>query len=361
MKVCFISLSAYPFFNTQIEAAFGGAERDLYLLATELAKDKEYEVSFVLGDYGQEKVEFRENVRLIKSAQITRNLFMQAPQIWRALHLADADIYMSKACSLGTVLNAIFCKYYRRKFVYRTASTMDADNTYLRDNPLRGRAFYWSLRKANAVIAQNESDKENLLKNVGVESIVIRNGDKLQQLRNAHRNTILWVGRSAHVKRPDLFLRIAEERPDLCFKMVCQQSSDNTDYGRLIAKAKTITNLEFVPYVPFNQIEKYFLNAKILVNTSDFEGFPNTFIQACKCGTPILSLNVNPDDFLNKYKCGLCAKGDLQSFKKMLAELLKPEIGKLCGDNGSRYAFENHNITKIIEQYKGLFLNINTI
>ena len=67
IRVCFIILRAYPLFNPQTKSIIGGAEVDLYLLATELAKDKKFEVRFVVGDYGQKPTEVRENVTIIKS------------------------------------------------------------------------------------------------------------------------------------------------------------------------------------------------------------------------------------------------------------------------------------------------------
>ena len=76
IQVCFLSLRAYPIFNTSVNAAFGGAEVDLYLLATEIAKDYGFRVSFVVGDYGQENIETRENVTIIKSLDVNKNLFL---------------------------------------------------------------------------------------------------------------------------------------------------------------------------------------------------------------------------------------------------------------------------------------------
>ncbi len=56
-RVCFVSLKAYPLFNPDISSVFGGAEVDLYMLATELANDERFEVSFIVGDYGQPPLE----------------------------------------------------------------------------------------------------------------------------------------------------------------------------------------------------------------------------------------------------------------------------------------------------------------
>ena len=97
IRICFVSLKAYPLFNPSVETIFGGAEVDLYLLAAELAKDKNFEVSFVVGDYRQDPVEIRENVTLIKSVNVSKNLFLGSPKIWSALKKANADIYMGEA------------------------------------------------------------------------------------------------------------------------------------------------------------------------------------------------------------------------------------------------------------------------
>ena len=56
---------AYPLFNPQIKTVFGGAEVDLYLLATELAKDNDFAVSFITADYGQPPIETIAGVKII--------------------------------------------------------------------------------------------------------------------------------------------------------------------------------------------------------------------------------------------------------------------------------------------------------
>ena len=67
ISVCFVCPKAYPLFNEAVEGVFGGAEVDLYYLATELAKDEVFDVSFIVADYGQADVETIEGVKIIKS------------------------------------------------------------------------------------------------------------------------------------------------------------------------------------------------------------------------------------------------------------------------------------------------------
>lgn len=137
--------------------------------------------------------------------------------------------------------------------------------------------------------------------------------------------------------------------------MICQEAFGQSGYEDLLREAKEIANLEFLPRVGFHQIDAYFQRAKVFVNTSDSEGFPNTFIQAGKWRTPILSLNVNPDGFLDRYRCGKCAKGDWDQFVGMLTELAEPEAQKDYGQNARRYVEEHHDIKTIIAEYKRIF------
>ena len=355
IRVCFVSPKAYPLFNRSVQKYFAGAELDLYLLSTELAKDADFDVSFVVADYGQEPVELWEDVRVIRSLDFRKGPLGSALRVWRALTLANADIYMAKTASVGVPLISHFCRRFGRSFVYRTASQRECNGSYIRDHLVLGRFFARSVRRADAVIVQSRSDAEEIASTIGVTSEVIANGHRIAELPTVERDTILWVGRSAPVKRPDLFLKLARTFPVEHFTMVCQRATGDGEFDGLCAEAATIDNLEFIPYVPFGRIDSYFARAKVFVNTSDSEGFPNTFIQACIAASPILSLRVNPDDFLVRNNCGLCAAGDGRCFIEMLSQLLDSPKAELYGGNGRRYAEQHHDISKIVLRYKSLF------
>ncbi|NIP26202.1 MAG: glycosyltransferase [Phycisphaerae bacterium] len=358
IRICFVILNAYPLFNPEAKGVIGGAEVDSYYIASELAKDSNYRVSCIVADYGQEPIEVRESVTLIRALDFNTRRFAATLHLWQALRKADAQIYVRKLSSAVTAEVALFCKRYGRSFVYRTASAVECDGTYIKEHYFRGKGFLWSLRHADAVIAQNQTDADNLAKTAGVGAQVIRNPDRLPPLDHKDRRTILWVGRSADVKRPELFLELAKQIPGQHFTMICQRAIEDKQYEGFVAKAKQIKNLEFIQRVPFHQIHEHFLQAKVFVNTSDYEGFPNTFIQACKCATPVLSLNVNPDGFLDEHECGICCNGDWEKFVDSLRGILQQEQYSELGNNARKYAEENHDISKIVEQYKSCFIKI---
>jgi glycosyltransferase involved in cell wall biosynthesis len=344
IRVCFISPKAYPIFNPDIESVFGGAEVDTYMIATELAKDENFEVSFIVADYGQPDEEDRENIRIIKSLNFSRNPITGAIQIWKALKQADADRYMMKTASPGVPLVQCFCQKYKRQFIYKNANSGECNGTYLRQHPVLGRFFIRSLKNASQVIAQNQRDRDNLKDYFSIESQVVPNGHRIPQAVSADKHTILWVGRSAQVKRPRRFLELAAAMSQEAFVMICQRATGDTGYDMLKTDAEKIVNLTFIERVPFHEVDRYFEQAKVFVNTSDSEGFPNTFIQACKASTAILSYTVNPDNFLDKNQCGFSCNGEMSILKDKLTEILCENNYQEYGNNGLSYVKNNHDM-----------------
>lgn len=358
IHVCFVSPKAYPLFNPETDGIFGGAEVDLYLLSTELAKDENFKVSCVVADYGQSECESHEGVSVIKSLDLGKNALSGAIRIWQALRRIDADIYILKTASPGVPLAMLFCRLHKKVFAYRTASSRECDGTYLKEHCFGGKVFAASLKKAGIIFTQNIADKESLKKTIGVDPVVIANGHRLPELTSEKRDNILWVGRTSEYKRAELFLDLARQVPDEKFVMICQQATGDSSYGDLQKRADEIKNLKFVSRVKFGDIDEYFQRAKIFVNTSDSEGFPNTFIQAGKWATAILSLNVDPDGFIEKNNCGISCSGQWKVFVESLKDMLASDSYIQMGQNARRYVEENHDIVKITVLYKEKFVQL---
>ncbi len=102
-------------------------------------------------------------------------------------------------------------------------------------------------------------------------------------------------------------------------------------------------------------MNKYFDNASIFVNTSSVEGLPNTFMEAWSHYVPTVSLNVNPDEIISKLKLGFHSKTFDQLVRDVKALLKDEQLRKQMGNNARQYAEQEHDITKIADEYIEVF------
>jgi glycosyltransferase involved in cell wall biosynthesis len=358
-KICFIALKAYPLFNSKIKSTFGGAEVQLSLLAREFAKHKDKDIHFMVADYGQDQVEKYNNVTIWKIFNFHDNVLKQMVIFFKVSRQISADVYIQRGLAARSSLIALYCRLKRKKFIYMVAHDSEADKTHeAYQNFLRRILVYLNFRLANKIIVQNLYQKNNL----SFQSIILNSSFDIRNNLLMKREHILWVGRSEDWKRPEIFLELAKKFFKEKFIMICPPATHNSKLSfKIKENAKHIPNLIFVEFVPFNKIDNYFRKAKILVNTSIQEGFPNTFLQSAKNKTPILSLSVNPNGFLDKHECGFCCNGDLFLLTKRLKELLqnKKLYGKMS-KNVNKYARENHDIKINVQKFLAIIEKLET-
>ena len=163
----------------------------------------------------------------------------------------------------------------------------------------------------------------------------------------------------AEVKQPELFVRLAEAIPEARFQMIGGHSGNQEFYDRIKEKSKRIPNFEFLGVVPFNEINEYFSRASILANTSMFEGFPHSFIQAWMHYVPVVSLNADPDELLCKNGLGFRSKTFDQLIEDVKTLLKDEALREEMGVNGREYVEREHDIKKSIEKYIELFNSIS--
>jgi len=87
--------------------------------------------------------------------------------------------------------------------------------------------------------------------------------------------------------------------------------------------------------------------AKVLINTSDFEGFPNVFLEAWSFGVPVVSLNVDPGGVIQENHLGVVCNGDL---RKMISSL--EQIDSMVFDpiRLQDYVMKNHSLEAASQQ-----------
>lgn len=363
MKICFISRSAYPLFNNECKETFGGAEVDLYLISRELAKDSIFNINFITGDFGQHKTELHENVTVHKCYRFNEIKLKQILKLVWKIIIVRADVYIQEGASGGTGVIAVMCKLMRKKFIYRTASDIDCDGTFINSIKIEGMLYKLGLMLASLIITQNIKNQTQLKENHLLNSVVIRNGILVPSLDIENKNTVLWVGRSENLKQPFIFLEIAQKIPNQKFVMICPKANFNSvNLQTLKIQAQTMSNVNLIDYVPYKDINSYFEHAKVFINTSTYEGFPNTFVQASANSVAIFSLNVNPDNFIVESKCGFFADGDLDSLVQNLMVCLNDQsLLDIMSINSHSFASSNFDISLIISRYKEVIKQVMNV
>ena len=366
-KICFCAFETYPFLSQTNLGFIGGAELQQVLIGKELIKNG-FDVSFVVFDHGQKSFEIINGIKIYKT--VPRGYVLSGPKsfyhafksVWNALKQADADIYYQRCAGRETGFVALFCHLRKKRFVWGLASDMDVDSTFSRNAKLYVRILYnFGIKRADYIIAQSEYQQELLKRNFNKGSIIIKSAYPIEKIEKSKSTPpiVLWVGTiKPEWKQPKLFLELAKKIPDAKFQMVGGTSRNKQFYDKIKEEAERIPNLEFVGFVPYPDVNKYFNNASILVNTSSAEGFSNTFLQAWAAYTPVVSLNVDPDEIICRYKLGFHSK----IFEQMVEDvkiLLKDEKSReKMGMKGRRYVEREHDIKKIVKGYEKLFYNL---
>ena len=334
----------------------GGAEVQQVLIARELTRHG-YAVSFVTYDHGQQSVENVGKIKVIKTYRREKIYEMDSLSkfryVWKALKRANADLYFHSAGSPGVL--PFFCLLKKKKFVYRVCLDSIALNE-IKKFTIRF-AVRLDIKKSGIVVVQSEFQRRKLMKNFGVEGVVVKNALPILQGKREKPNppTVLWVASISESKRPELFIELARAIPNALFEMVGGKSIDPQLYEKIQNSARSLSNLVFRGFIPYHKINQCFENASIFVNTSSVEGFPNTFLQAWANYTPVVSPDVDPDGIIQRNKLGFCSR----TFKQLVSDvnkLLRDEgLRKKMGNNGRKYVEKEHNLQKITRKYIKIF------
>ena len=297
--VCFVAPHAWPVLardpNLQV---MGGAEVQQSILAR-LFVAHGYRVSMITMDYGQPERSCIDGVTVYKAfapqagVPVLRFLHPRISSMWRAMREVDADIYYCRSASMWLWLVTEFCRRRGKRAVYAGASDKDfvadvgGQLRYARDRLLYRRG----MAAVHGIVAQNDYQRDSCRATYGRDAVVIPSCYELPPTRGtAERDCVLWVSMLHENKRPELFLELARRVPQRRFVMIGgPRAGAQAFYEQIRAQAATLPNLEFKGFLPLAQVEPWFDRARVFVNTSVYEGMPNTFLQAWARGVPTLA------------------------------------------------------------------------
>ncbi len=331
-RICFVGLQNLAVLAREYnQHGIGGEEVQHTLLARALTA-RGYDVSMVVLDYGQADGAQWDGIKTFKAYRsqdglpVTRFFYPRWTGMWSALRRANADVYYLSCASFRVGLAAMFARLHGRELVFRIASDMDCepDKLLIEYNYRRDRYLYeFGLRRASAILAQSERQQEAMKRNYGRESeIAAMLVDQPREILpfEARSLPVLWVSNIRQLKRPDLVLDFAAASPQIAAHMVGGQIADSMSlFDQIRERAITIPNVTFHGQIPYHDVNEYFARSRVFVNTSDIEGFPNSYLQAWARGTPVVAF-FDPDGLIAREGLGFAVR-DLEEMRARIVEL----------------------------------------
>lgn len=368
--ICFICPYIEPYLKPDSDAQTGGAERQQHLLGKQF-RDEGVDVSFITFENDGPQREQIDGFEVWRTLPPT-NSIKRAPEVLfkllRSIRRVDADIFYVRGNPPLCILSSYCCSVLGKQLIYVVANDSNLELSRLSDHhgmfeyTLPKLGYLDAMRRADGVVAQTEYQQGILGDIFGIDSTVIPNGYTVPPARTTlpgdEREYILWVGSlDPDQKQPELFLDLAERLPDVQFRMI--GSTENTAYeAQITERAAGLDNLRFEGFVPPDEIDQQYRKAVAVVNTSAYEGFPNTYLEAWRYSVPVLSINEMLDGLLDQEDVGR-QTGTVDELVRVVENCWRErEQAVELGENGRTLLQEEYSLESVATAYEKLFADV---
>ncbi len=279
--------------------------------------------------------------------------FFDVVRLYRALARERPDIILQFVGSAHTGIAALYAQRHGCKMIWRVTNDPSVEPgtaSWLQPHLRLERLFLdFGIRHATLILAQTEYQRARLVETFPNAPVQVlpnfhptppycgRNGAVVKQ--------VAWIANLKPLKNPGAFVRLARrfaDRSDIRFVMIGDAIEGGEWTQRQLAEIGATPNLEYRGALSQAAVNGVLEHTDLLVNTSDYEGFSNTFIQAWMRRVPVVSLRVDPDRLLSSGGLGVVT-GDEPALYECVAALLgDPERCAAIGARARRYALEHH-------------------
>lgn len=346
MKICIVGLDDYPQLAGLKDAKYVGGESVQHVLLARAWRDLGHEVSMIVHDHGQGRVTNVDGIRAVapyardEGIPVLRFAHPRMTGLISAMREVDADVYYQSPAGVATGITAWYCRRNGKRFIVRIASDLACIPGKQLIRFWRDRKIYeYGLRHADLIVAQSEQQRRLLEENYGLKSEVLDMAVEMPSGPQPAKDIdVLWVSNLRPVKRPEVVLELARRLPDVRFTLAGGPLPGTDEYFRSVREAaSSIPNISFPGAVPYAEVGTLFSRAKLFLNTSEIEGFPNTFLQAWVRGVPVVAF-FDPDSLIKHRQLGHTAT-DLDDMLNAIQRLLGEDAQrKRIGERARAYA-----------------------
>lgn len=346
-------------------AVMGGAEYQTQLLAEELSARPDVSVTYLARRIptGAAAEGLPYSVRRIGNDTGIRRraVFFDAADLNRVLGELKPDVIYQQAKQSYTAVCAKYALRARIPFFFHVAHDFDLNYRWITSRLSPNTPFDivecvagdWGIRHASHLIVQSERQGKLLQKRFARRAdLVVRNFQPLPQSLPAKPSgpmQVFWVANLKDFKRPALFVDLAEsfaDRNDIVFIMAGRPPTQRR-FAALMTRIPGVANLKYLGELSLEAVNEMMNRAAVHVNTSSFEGFPNTFLQAWARGAVVASLSVDPDaEGMEALGTGYCA-GSMERLHAIIDLLSRsPETRRGIAERAFLFVHERHGLAQ---------------
>ncbi|MEZ4774709.1 MAG: glycosyltransferase family 4 protein [Bacteroidia bacterium] len=325
-KICFV----LPHFHLEYT---GGAETQCYYLAQELVS-RNWEVHYIR-ESGNNHPEVMEGIVVHPIPKRKSYLkWMNFLAIRRQMNFIKADYWYTRANISYLFWLNLFTRSAGGKVIWAFSrdSQLTAGGEMERHaspfiqafHKINEWLFFRTLPRIDLILAQTKYQESLLKKNLGLSGKQIYNAHPVPKEKTevSRKDKILWIGRIQDFKHPERFVALTESMKGqgLEFGMIGGLGKDPLS-KQIQEAANANPEIRLYGKVSPEEVHEKLNEAKFLVNTSDYEGFSNTFIEAWQRGVPVISFHVDPDNMITDQDLGIVSK-DFDEIKRWIARML---------------------------------------
>jgi len=293
---------------------YGGAEYQISLLIGELAKNhSNLDLHYLCKPSKDHITPIDHTIHELSTQKWYSKYgsFFDSMSLLATLKAIQPDyIYQRVGCAYTGV-----CAYYAKKhhipMLWHIASDIDVSSSpqpLLPKKPhhwLEKKNLEYGVRHSSRIVAQKQIQAD-LLKNHYHRDVdaIIANFQPLPKFVKQQTQSIevVWISNHKQEKNPQFFIDLAEKlHPETGATFTMAGRADDSPWGqKIIERAVKRSCINFIGEQSQEEINLLLERSHLMVNTSDYEGFPNTFIQAWMREVPVISLHVDPNQLDKK-------------------------------------------------------------
>ncbi|MFA5010587.1 MAG: glycosyltransferase [Ignavibacteria bacterium] len=288
--------------------------------------------------------------------------FINFYSIYKSVKIFSPNIIYVSIPGWHTLVWGIISKVSNAFLIQRISNDFMVDDRFIDEiGRLKYFMFLRGIYFVNVILVQNSYQQENIKNKFPKKNILkLYNPFSIQnnKMYFGMGNYVAWIGLFQRKKNLSALLNIAKILPDIKFK-IAGKTSGNIDEITKIAleELQCLPNVEFVGLLPRIEILDFLDESFCLLNTSYYEGFSNTFLEAIMVNTPIVTLKTNdPDKIIVKHNLGLVSE-DFNSLPECILKIIR-EGKRKYNKKGKEYIEKYHDPDLLV---KKLFLLMNTL